>query len=154
MNDIYEMLRSGRSVDEIAAEFAKNLNDAEAKIRKEDEEQKARAAEQKIRDEKRNELKDVIILFISWFKKYYPEYAESEDLNFDDEDLDSLIELVESLLELEKIKASFSFGPFGATTSRVFEKSKAKTKDPTKEATRNNATPDDVFSSFFNSLGL
>ena len=152
MNDIYEMLRSGRSADEIAKEFAKSLNEAEEKVRKEDEERKARAAEQKARDEKRTELKDAMVLFISWFKKYYPEYAESEDLNFGDEELNSIVELIDSLLDLEKIKASFSFGPFGATTSRVFEK--PKTKEPAKEATRHNTTPDDIFSSFFQSLGL
>lgn len=154
MNDIYEMLRSGRSADEIAKEFAKNLNDAEEKIRKENEEQKARNAQ-------RDELKDAIDLFISWFKKYYPEYAESEELDFTDEDLDGIIELISSLLELEKIKASFTFGD----KKKVFEKPTIRKTLPVKVELKNESdklglekrseyTTDDAFTKFFKELGL
>ena len=147
--DIYELLRSGRKAEDIVAEFTKNLNEAEETIRKE-EEAKAAAERVKIAEEKakaaraikRAELKDVITLLVSWFKKYYPEYADAEELEFTDEDLDAIIDLIASLLDLEKIKASFSFGP----TTRLFEKPKAPADTP--------VTTDDVFSSFFKTFGI
>jgi hypothetical protein len=143
--DIYELLRSGRTSEDIAAEFAKNLNEAEETIRKE-EEAKA-AAEKAANAAKRTELKDALTLLISWFKKYYPEYADTEDLDLTDEDLDAIIDLISSLLDLEKIKASFSFGPM----THFFEKPKAtRTKAPTDTP----VTTDDVFSSFFKTFGI
>lgn len=143
--DIYELLRSGRTPEDIAAEFAKNLNEAEETIRKE-EEAKA-AAEEAANAAKRTELKDALTLLISWFKKYYPEYADTEDLDLTDEDLDAIIDLISSLLDLEKIKASFSFGPM----THFFEKPKTtRTKTPADIP----VTTDDVFSSFFKTFGI
>lgn len=143
--DIYELLRSGRKSEDIVAEFTKNLNEAEETIRKE-EEAKA-AAEKAANAAKRTELKDALTLLISWFKKYYPEYADAEDLDLTDEDLDAIIDLISSLLDLEKIKASFSFGPM----THFFEKPKAiRTKTPADTP----VTTDDVFSSFFKTFGI
>ena len=150
--DIYELLRSGRKAEDIVAEFTKNLNEAEETIRKEEEAKAAQDAADKAKVVKRDELKDAITLFVSWFKKYYPEYAEAEELEFTDEDLDAIIDLISSLLDLEKIKASFSFGPFGAATSSIFEKPKVKKTE--KAETKKAVTTDDVFSSFFKTFGI
>lgn len=148
--DIYELLRSGRKSEDIVAEFTKNLNEAEETIRKEEE---AKAAAEKLAyTTKRAELKDALTLLISWFKKYYPEYAEAEELDLTNEDLDAIIDLISSLLDLEKIKASFSFGPFGAATSHLFEKPKVKKTEKTE--TKKAVTTDDVFSSFFKTFGI
>lgn len=143
--DIYELLRSGRKAEDIVAEFTKNLNEAEETIRKEEE---AKAAAEKVANAaKRTELKDALTLLISWFKKYYPEYADAEDLDLTDEDLDAIIDLISSLLDLEKIKASFSFGPM----THFFEKPKTtRTKTPADTP----VTTDDVFSSFFKTFGI
>ena len=149
--DIYELLRSGRKAEDIVAEFTKNLNEAEETIRKEEEAKAAQDAADKAKVVKRDELKDAITLFVSWFKKYYPEYAEAEELEFTDEDLDAIIDLISSLLDLEKIKASFSFGP----TTRLFEKPKVKKTEKTEKAeTKKAVTTDDVFSSFFKTFGI
>jgi uncharacterized protein involved in exopolysaccharide biosynthesis len=161
MNDIYELLKSGRSAEDIVAEFTKNLNAAEEQINKEAEEAKAREAAAKAEAEQRNELKAALTSLISWFTKYYPEYAEAEELDITDEDLDGIIELISSLLELEKLKASFTFGD----KKKTFEKPTIRKTLPVKVelntksdklecAKQSDCTVDDAFTKFFKELGL
>lgn len=161
MNDIYELLKSGRSAEDIVAEFTKNLNAAEEQINKEAAEARAREEAAKAEAAQREELKVAVTSLISWFKKYYPEYAESEDFDVTDEDLDDIIELISSLLELEKLKASFTFGD----KKKTFEKStvgktlpvkvELETKsDKLKCAKQSACTVDDTFTKFFKELGL
>ena len=161
MNDIYELLKSGRSAEDIVAEFTKNLNAAEEQINKEAEEARAREEAAKAKTAQREELKAAITSLISWFTKYYPEYAESEDLDITDEDLDGIIELISSLLELEKLKASFTFGD----KKKTFEKPTIRKTLPVKVELKNESdklglekrsecTTDDAFIKFFKELGL
>jgi hypothetical protein len=93
---------------------------------------------------------------IRWLLWCNPEYAESEDLNFGDEELDSIVELVDSLLELEKIKASFTFGDKKKTICKTLPvKTEFETKsDKLKCAEQSVYTIDDTFTNLFKEFGL
>ena len=98
-NSILEALKAGKTVDELASEYSKALN--EAVKRKEEEDAKAKASEKKIED--MNEILDLIDEFII---NYYPEYknmvggVESKDII---ELIDETLPLVKELENLAEI---------------------------------------------------
>lgn len=68
-SSILEALKAGKTVDELASEYSKALN--EAVKRKEEEDAKAKVSEKKIED--MNEILDLIDEFVI---NYYPEYKD------------------------------------------------------------------------------
>lgn len=68
-NSILEALKAGKTVDELASEYSKALN--EAVKRKEEEDAKAKASAKKIED--MNYILDLIDEFVV---NYYPEYKD------------------------------------------------------------------------------
>ena len=88
-NEILEMLKSGKSVDEIASEYSKALN--EAIKAKEEEDKKAKIDSKKLEDA--NLILDMIDEFIV---NYYPKYKDA----FTEVKGEELIEAVDSMIEL------------------------------------------------------
>lgn len=89
-NDILTRLQNGESVDAIAAEFTKNLNDAETKFR-----------ENATKIQKRKEFKSAIASLLVFFKKYYgdnPIFQKEAEL--DDADYDRMLTEIEGYLAL------------------------------------------------------
>lgn len=99
-NEILEMLKSGKSVDDIASEYSKALN--EAIKAKEEEDKKAKIDSKKLEDA--NLILDMIDEFIV---NYYPKYKDAftevkgEELI---EAVDSMIEIVDELSGFIKVK--------------------------------------------------
>ena len=88
-NEILEMLKSGKSVDEIASEYSKALN--EAIKAKEEEDNKAKIDSKKLEDA--NLILDMIDEFIV---NYYPKYKDA----FTEVKGEEFIEAVDSIIEL------------------------------------------------------
>ena len=87
-NEILEMLKSGKSVDEIASEYSKALN--EAIKAKEEEDKKAKIDSKKLEDA--NLILDMIDEFIA---NYYPKYKDA----FTEVKGEEFIEAVDSMIE-------------------------------------------------------
>ena len=79
MFDLYNLLASGHTPDEVAAEFTQALNDAEARLKKEEEELKAREAEAAKRKEqetaKRADFMTAVESLLTAVGKHYPDLA-------------------------------------------------------------------------------
>ena len=88
-NEILEMLKSGKSVDEIASEYSKALN--EAIKAKEEEDKKAKIDSKKLEDA--NLILDMIDEFIV---NYYPKYKDA----FTEVKGEEFIEAVDSMIGL------------------------------------------------------
>ena len=88
-NEILEMLKSGKPVDEIASEYSKALN--EAIKAKEEEDKKAKIDSKKLEDA--NLILDMIDEFIV---NYYPKYKDA----FTEVKGEEFIEAVDSIIEL------------------------------------------------------
>lgn len=95
-NEILEMLKSGKSVDDIASEYSKALN--EAVKAKEEEDKKAKIDSKKLEDA--NLILDMIDEFIA---NYYPKYKDmcteisGEELI---EAIDSMVGLADELTNM------------------------------------------------------
>ena len=119
-SSILEALKAGKTVDELASEYSKALN--EAVKRKEEEDAKAKASVKKIED------MDVILDLIDEFiVNYYPEYAdmvggvESKDMVELLDELFSLAKEFENLaevLECACCKPKEKTVPFSKTSSK------------------------------------
>ena len=100
-NEILEMLKSGKSVDEIASEYSKALN--EAIKAKEEEDKKAKIDSKKLEDA--NLILDMIDEFIvNYYPKYKDAFTEVKGEEFI-EAVDSMIELADELTGLFDKKA-------------------------------------------------
>ena len=136
--NIYDELRSGRSSEEIAAAFAAQLNEAEARIKAEEEEAARKAAEaakeaEDAKVQKTEDIKNIIYSFGEMLENNYPEFGfKAEDL--DEETLESLAAIVIMMLDIEVMKHT--------APVRV------------KPAKSNKTSSDKVFEDFFKSLGL
>lgn len=79
MFDLYNLLASGHTPDEVAAQFTQALNDAEKRLKKEEEELKAREAEAKARKEmeanKRADFMEATANLLDVIGKHYPDLA-------------------------------------------------------------------------------
>lgn len=136
--DIYEQLRAGAKPEDIANAFAAQLNEAEARVKAEDEEAARKAAKEAedAKVQKTEDIKNVIYSFGEMLETHYPELGfKAEEL--DEQTLDSLAAIVIMLLDIEVMKHT--------ATVRV---KPVKVNKPIKTNT------DTVFEEFFKSLGL
>ena len=106
-NSLYEQLKAGTSAEDIAAAFTKELNDAEERIRLEEEEAKRQAQAQveaeALAQNKRADVMELLDSAIYILSTYYPSFGIKYD-DFSDEDLEPLVNLTISLLDLEALK--------------------------------------------------
>ena len=112
MFNIYELMKSGMSAEEIAAEFTQNLNDAETRIEAEKAEdarlaEEARLAVEAARAEqvaKEQEFEEAIGALLCTIARHYPELgADAEEIT--DESVAAMTNLVLMLLDLEAMKS-------------------------------------------------
>ena len=84
-NDILARLQKGESVEAIAADFTKILNEAERQYNQ--------------KSQKREDFKVVINDFLGFCKKYYPNNALIQEKNkLEDADYDNMLKEIESYL--------------------------------------------------------
>ena len=104
MFDLYNLLASGHTPDEVAAQFTQALNDAEARLKKEDEERKAREAEAAARKameaNKRADFMEVVEHLLSTIGKHYPDLA----VEVTDEVCGPLADLIIMSIDLEGLR--------------------------------------------------
>ena len=143
MFNIYDMMKSGMSADEIAATFAKNLNEAENKIKAEEAEaarlaEEAARAEQERMDkvaEKRTAFAVVAEDLMRVMAAYYPELME----DVPDGSGDAIADLIIMALDLETLR-------IGRPKVRVQVKGNNGKSTTVKEV--------DPFTAFFKQFGL
>ena len=144
MFNIYDMMKSGMSADEIATMFTQNLNDAEAKIKAEEAEaarlaEEAARAEQERVDkvaEKRAAFAVVAEDLMRVMAAYYPELME----DIPEGTADAIADLVIMTLDLETLR-----------TNRPKVRVQIKNAKDGKAATIKEVDP---FAAFFEQFGL
>lgn len=129
--NIYDELRSGASAEELVAAFTAQLNEAEARIKQEDEEAAA-AAIAKV-EAKRNDMIDAMEALVTAIERHYPDLLEGETL--DTESVEAMADVVIMMLDMHSVMPVKPVWPAKAktTTSRASE---------------------DVFADFFKAFGL
>ena len=104
MFDLYNLLASGHTPDEVAAQFTQALNDAEARLKKEEEELRAREAEAKARKEleatKRADFMDATANLLAVIGKHYPDLA----IEPNDEVCGPIADLIIMSIDLEGLR--------------------------------------------------
>ena len=135
---LFDLLASGHSSEDIAALFASSLNDAEARIRAQEEERKRQEAADRARAEaaanrKREDMRDIVSDFFDFMDTYYADAlgVEPEDIN--NETIASLADMLIMVMDLEAVRAQ------------------AKSVEAKKCASN---TADEVFADFFKAFGL
>ena len=112
MFNVYDMLKSGVSAEEIAAQFTQNLNDAETRIKAEEAEE-ARLAEEAARAEqeridataaKEQEFEEAIGDLLRAIARHYPELG-ADVMDIIGESVAAIASLVMMLLDLEAMKS-------------------------------------------------
>lgn len=142
--NIYDELRAGASAEELVAAFTAQLNEAEARIKTEDEAEAQRIAEAKAAEEraqaalakaKREDLADAIAAIADTLAKHYPDLLEGVEVG--DDELYAMADLLIVLLDMEALKAGMP-----------------KISVKTKPVAKKKAAPEDAFASFFKAFGL
>lgn len=138
MTDIYELLKSGKSADEIAAEFAVQLNDAQARVKEEqaEEARQAEIAKQAKAQAKRADFADVVHDFFCAIGYHYPELGIHEE-DITDELCNAMADLAIMAIDLE-----------------VAQKVKVKTKAKNVIPVDIKLKAADPFAAFFEQFGL
>lgn len=140
-NSLYEQLKAGTPAEDIAAAFARELNDAEERIRLEEEEAKrlAQIEAEVLAQNKRADVMSLLDSALYVLSTYYPSFGIKYD-DFSDEDLEPLVDLTIALLDLEALKP----------TKKQFKPvAKIEADAPVEKPTL-----DDPFASFFKTFGL
>ena len=130
--NIYDELRSGASAEDLVAQFTAQLNEAEARIKQEDEE--AEAAKIAKVEAKRNDMIDAIESIVTVVERHYPDLLDGETI--DTEAIESMADVMIMMLDMHSVMPVKPVWP-------AKEKAKAKT-----------ATSEDIFADFFKSFGL
>ena len=137
MFDLYNLLASGHTPDEVAAQFTQALNDAEARLKKEEEELKAREAEAKARKvqeaTKRADFMDATANLLATIGKHYPDFA----IEITDDVTGPIADLIIMSIDLESLRPNRHI-------NLEVKPVKVKMAD----------TDKDVFTKFFNQFGL
>ena len=132
--NIYEALRSGRTAEDLVKDFTAAMNEAEERVRKEDEE--ARLAAEAEKAAEANKVEDFTVALrtlCETMQKYYPEL----ELHIaEDDEYEAAAQLVIQLLDLEHVKLQ-------VLPTKKVRKVKPKT-----------LSSDDVFADFFKTLGF
>jgi hypothetical protein len=136
MTDLYELLKSGRAPEDLVAEFTNSLNEAEARLRAEEE---AKALEESRQEARRSELVELMRDAEAYCRSYFPSLLDTEE-EMSEEGWYAVVDLVLSLLDLEVAKGA----------KRQVTVKTGKNVLPVKLKMQ---TPQDVFEEFFKSIG-
>lgn len=97
MDNLYNLLASGKTAEELAAEFTQNLNKAEAQY-------KADMEAKRNSEARRNEMAELIRAIETYLIKYFPNYTgEAKPLS--DETLNIVTDTILNLLDVEEAKS-------------------------------------------------
>lgn len=97
MDNLYNLLASGKTAEELAAEFTQNLNKAEAQY-------KADMEAKRNSEARRNEMAELIRAIETYLIKYFPNYTgEAKPLS--DETLSIVTNTILGLLDAEEAKS-------------------------------------------------
>ena len=144
-NELYNLLATGHSAEDIVALFTTALNEAEDTIRKEEEAKRAAEEAKALEAAKQAARKEDLVMLLrdaeAYCRSYFPTLLGS-DQEMSEEGWNAVADLVLSLLDIEVAKGA-------ATKVQVLPKSK-KTKLPVKLE----LTTDDIFADFFKQMGL
>lgn len=118
MFNVYDLMKSGMSAEEIAAEFTQNLNDAETRIeaerieeaRRREEAKRADAEKAAARNAKREDFAALAALFFNTIGKHYPNIA-GEETQLSDEECLALADLIILAIDLEAMRMSMVSEP-------------------------------------------
>ena len=134
---LHSLLASGHSAEDIVALFTSSLNEAEAQIKKEEEERKAREAEaakcQELEATKRADFMEATANLLAAIGKHYPELA----IEITDEVTGPVTDLIIMSIDLEGLRGRRPV---------KFEVKPVKVEEAKKM--------DDVFGRFFKQFGL
>lgn len=131
--NIYDELRSGATAEDLVAQFTAQLNEAEARIKQEDEE--AAAANIAKVEAKRNDMIDAMEALVTTIERHYPDLLEGETV--DTESVEAMADVVIMMLDMHSIMPVKPVWP-----------AKVKTKST------DSRTSEDIFADFFKSFGL
>lgn len=137
MFNIYDELRNGASAESLVAQFTEQLNEAEARIKEEEEAARREAEAQASNDAKTADFAHAVEVFCTALQTHYPEFATDEALS--DADYDEVAHMIIGLLDIEALRFKI-LKP---------KKTKAEAKKP--QATK---STDDIFADFFKSFGF
>lgn len=142
MFNVYDLMKSGMSAEEIAAEFTQNLNDAETRIeaerieeaRRREEAKRADAEKAAARNAKREDFAALASLFFHTIGKHYPNIA-GEATELTEEECLALADLIILAIDLEAMRMSM-------------------VSEPTDEVKPVKESKVDPFAAFFKQFGL
>lgn len=108
MNDILTRLQNGESIDDIAAEFTKALNEAsatyEAEIKAKKEAEAARVKKEQDNALKIDIFHDIADAFVEYIETFHPNFTFDgktiAEIELDDEDYLEMSEMIDSFIEL------------------------------------------------------
>lgn len=136
MFNIYDLISSGYTAEEIVDNFTKCMNEAEERIAREEAERRALEEEaERLKNEataKEQGLVEMLDTAMAWLAHFYPALGIMPD-SWDDEDLVAVARLVIAAMDAEVAKM---------------------TKPKTHPRKKMVATTDDVFDKFFSTFGL
>ena len=139
---LYEQLKSGTRAEDIAAAFAKELNEAEERIKAEEEAELKRMEEELNREAKRADVVEMLDSALHVLSTWYPSFGVNYE-EVSEDDLGALADLTIALLDLEALKpAKRSF------KLKSYKAPEAKAEAPAAPA------KDDPFALFFKTFGL
>ena len=108
--DIMKMMQSGKTAEDIAAEFATALNEAETETKRIDEEAREKAEAEALlaarKAEKIEDMRYIINAVFDYFHEWYPEldaelHEAIKDLD-DDEEIEEVIEAIDAYVNMMK----------------------------------------------------
>ena len=151
MNDILTRLQSGESIDSIASEFTKQLNEAAAAY---EAEQNAKAAKIAVTARKEDLIRSMITPFVTYIEEFHPDF-EVEGLHIEDlanpsaEDCAGIADLIDSYIDLinSPFLKMFTTTPTKKSTHKI-EKTPAGVKI-TGKAPLTTEELDKIFNDFF-----
>ena len=136
---IMEMMRTGKTAEDIANEFAATLNEAEAETKRIDEEARAKADAEALlatrKAEKIEDMRYLINAIFDYLHEWYPELKETLDESIknidDDEEIADVVDLIDSYINLAKSMKTFEslFGPNPFTFNHTLDKSTDNSKN-------------------------
>ena len=163
--EIMNMINGGKTAEEIAADFATALNEAEAEAKRIDEEARAKADAEALLAERRkqkiDDMRYIIEAVFDYLHEWYPEHDELISLAVDDIDddeeieelvvmLDSYIALIASMAKLKEAIAK----PSATTANTSIKLANKPITLPGETISFTQESLDKVFEEFFNHNGI
>ena len=137
MFNIYDELRNGASAESLVAQFTEQLNEAEARIKEEEEAARREAEAQASNDAKVADFAHAVEVFCTALQTHYPEFAADEVMS--DADYDEVAHMIIGLLDIEALRF------------KVLKPKQAKVEAKKPQVAK---STDDIFADFFKSFGF